>query len=91
MNFCVTDGESVIATRYISSRRDEAASLVGFTQCIMWKGLLILFNFSGSRLGRHSASMLKVVITGCRKLIRGRILSWWTFFQFNHAVLFLIF
>jgi len=27
MNFCVTDGESVVATRYISSRRDEAASL----------------------------------------------------------------
>jgi len=27
MNFCVTDGESVIATRYISSRHDEAASL----------------------------------------------------------------
>jgi len=27
MNFCVTDGESVIATRYISSRQDEAASL----------------------------------------------------------------
>lgn len=28
LNFCVTDGESVIATRYISSRQDEAASLV---------------------------------------------------------------
>lgn len=28
MNFCVTDGESVIATRYISSKKDEAASLV---------------------------------------------------------------
>ncbi|KAL1748448.1 nucleophile aminohydrolase [Schizophyllum fasciatum] len=27
MNFCVTDGESVIATRYVSSRTDEAASL----------------------------------------------------------------
>ncbi|TFK77144.1 N-terminal nucleophile aminohydrolase [Pluteus cervinus] len=27
MNFCVTDGESVVATRYVSSRRDEAASL----------------------------------------------------------------
>ncbi|KAL0951254.1 hypothetical protein HGRIS_007972 [Hohenbuehelia grisea] len=27
MNFCVTDGETVVATRYISSRRDEAASL----------------------------------------------------------------
>ncbi len=28
MNFCVTDGDTVIATRYISSRKDEAASLV---------------------------------------------------------------
>jgi len=27
MNFCITDGESVVATRYISSRKDEAASL----------------------------------------------------------------
>ena len=28
MNFCVTDGDTVVATRYISSRTDEAASLV---------------------------------------------------------------
>jgi len=28
MNFCVTDGESVVVTRYISSKTDEAASLV---------------------------------------------------------------
>ncbi|KAJ7596987.1 N-terminal nucleophile aminohydrolase [Mycena floridula] len=27
MNFCVTDGETVVATRYISSKKDEAASL----------------------------------------------------------------
>ncbi|KAL5519089.1 DUG3 [Sanghuangporus vaninii] len=27
MNFCVTDGETVVATRYISSKADEAASL----------------------------------------------------------------
>jgi len=27
MNFCVTDGETVIATRYVSSKTDEAASL----------------------------------------------------------------
>lgn len=27
MNFCVTDGHSVVATRYISSRVEEAASL----------------------------------------------------------------
>ena len=28
MNFCVTDGETVVVTRYISSKKDEAASLV---------------------------------------------------------------
>ncbi|KAG8878626.1 hypothetical protein FRB98_006031 [Tulasnella sp. 332] len=27
MNFCVTDGHTVVATRYISSKKDEAASL----------------------------------------------------------------
>ncbi|PFH54430.1 hypothetical protein AMATHDRAFT_184952 [Amanita thiersii Skay4041] len=27
MNFCVTDGETVVVTRYVSSRADEAASL----------------------------------------------------------------
>ncbi|CAE6449711.1 unnamed protein product [Rhizoctonia solani] len=27
MNFCITDGKSVVATRYVSSRTDEAASL----------------------------------------------------------------
>ncbi|CAE6539857.1 unnamed protein product [Rhizoctonia solani] len=27
MNFCITDGKSVVATRYVSSRKDEAASL----------------------------------------------------------------
>lgn len=27
LNFCITDGETVVATRYISSKHDEAASL----------------------------------------------------------------
>jgi len=31
MNFGVTDGESVVVTRYISSRKDAAASLVRTT------------------------------------------------------------
>lgn len=31
MNFGVTDGESVVVTRYISSRKDAAASLVRMT------------------------------------------------------------
>ena len=30
MNFCVTDGETVVATRYVSSSHFQAASLVGF-------------------------------------------------------------
>jgi glutamine amidotransferase len=30
LNFCITDGECVIATRYVSSRQDEAASMVCF-------------------------------------------------------------
>jgi glutamine amidotransferase len=34
MNFCVTDGESVVATRYISSREDAAASLVRYH--VLW-------------------------------------------------------
>jgi len=34
MNFCITDGESVVATRYISSRKDAAASLVRVTVII---------------------------------------------------------
>jgi glutamine amidotransferase len=36
MNFCVTDGETVVATRYISSRKDEAASLV----CLVLPGYM---------------------------------------------------
>lgn len=36
MNFCVTDGETVVATRYISSRTDEAASLVSSVILVHW-------------------------------------------------------
>lgn len=28
LNFCITDGKSVVCTRYVSSKTDEAASLV---------------------------------------------------------------
>lgn len=28
MNFCVSDGKSIVCTRYVSSKTDEAASLV---------------------------------------------------------------
>lgn len=34
LNFCVTDGKSVVCTRYVSSKTDEAASLVcGYEMC----------------------------------------------------------
>lgn len=36
MNFCITDGESVVASRYISSRKDEAASLVRLWSCAVF-------------------------------------------------------
>jgi predicted glutamine amidotransferase len=35
MNFCITDGESVVATRYISSRKDAAASLVRMSMLML--------------------------------------------------------
>ena len=35
MNFCITDGESIVATRYINSRHDEAASLVQFLSVVL--------------------------------------------------------
>jgi predicted glutamine amidotransferase len=40
LNFCVTDGQSIIATRYISSAKDEAASLwfsTGSVSRMNWK------------------------------------------------------
>lgn len=42
MNFCVTDGESVVASRYISSRKDEAASLVVHLASFMARLLHVL-------------------------------------------------
>jgi glutamine amidotransferase len=38
LNFAVTDGESVVCTRYVSSKTDEAASLF-FSSGTSWKGL----------------------------------------------------
>lgn len=43
LNFCVTDGESVVVTRYISSRIDEAASLVRSIS-FEWFPLTILYS-----------------------------------------------
>lgn len=63
MNFCVTDGESVVVTRYISSKKDEAASLVSHGSIL--RCLYLICNFcSGSLQELNSTNMLKVVIIG---------------------------
>ena len=61
MNFCVTDGESIVVTRYISSRVDEAASLVCLTNFGCF--LLLITLSSGFRRVHRSVNMLKVVTT----------------------------
>ena len=61
MNFCVTDGESVIAIRYIASRHLEAASLVHISRQPPRRTELILWN-SGSLQVLLSANILQVAI-----------------------------
>jgi hypothetical protein len=60
MNFCVTDGESVVVTRYISSKKDEAASLVSVL--LIGVSLSCLSYPSGFLLGQHLVNMLKEAI-----------------------------
>jgi hypothetical protein len=47
MNFCVTDGETVVVTRYVSSATDEAASLVRlyapFNLCLLTNIIVVFF------------------------------------------------
>lgn len=76
MNFCVTDGESVVATRYISSREDEAASLVSDDHVIYQTSHNWLAIDSGIPRERHSVNMLKVGTTRCRKLTKEKTSSW---------------
>ncbi len=71
MNFCVTDGESVIATRYINSRHDEAASLVG--QLFVNARSESSYACSGSHPVPHSVNMRKAGTTGCLNVTNGRI------------------
>jgi hypothetical protein len=67
MNFCVTDGVSVVATRYVSSRNDAAASLV----CTPFNHLPGTINltssraFSGFLQGRLLANTRRVDIIKC--------------------------
>jgi hypothetical protein len=75
MNFCVTDGESVVVTRYISSKKDEAASLVGCTSYLSTFTSDKSQN-SGSLLELNSVNMRRADITGCPSVINGRISLW---------------
>lgn len=72
MNFCVTDGESVVATRYVSSRHDEAASLVRALLDPKWCSLNFVRLCSGSPPELRSVNMLKVDIIRCPNLTSGR-------------------
>lgn len=80
MNFCVTDGERVVVTRYISSKKDEAASLVSILVAISncWQ-----FrdadnnNPSGFLLALNLTNAQRVVITGCPSAINGKTSLWY--------------
>ncbi len=54
MNFCVTDGESIICTRYVSSKSDQAASL---------------YFSSGTSFYEHSPGAYRMVKTDKREKI----------------------
>lgn len=77
MNFCVTDGETVVVTRYISSKTDEAASLVRSFFFVQFHFYRLILSESGFPLEPNLANMQKVVITRWAKRISGKILSWW--------------
>src|SRR6266404_7200312 len=75
MNFCVTDGVSVVATRYVSSRND--ASLLPFL------GSRVSIEFcSGFRRGRLSVNMQRAVITRCPRQTSAKISYWLVFIRF---------
>jgi len=83
MNFCVTDGESVVVTRYISSKKDEAASLVSTSLRNYW-GFMDANCFdnddpSGFLLALNLMNMQRVVITGCPSAINGKTSLWYVF------------
>lgn len=62
LNFCVTDGKSVVVTRYISSKEHEAASLV--SSMLVFVMVDIQLCPSGSLLELNSMNTLKAVTTG---------------------------
>lgn len=64
----------MVVTRYISSRKDEAASLVSFLFVLL---LLLTYHVdSGSRPAQNSVNMQREVITGCPRPISVKVSSW---------------
>ena len=74
MNFCVTDGASVVATRYVSSRNDAAASLVCALRHFSDQGSVNLC--SGFLRVRLSVNMQKAGITRCPRQTSAKTSSW---------------
>lgn len=52
LNFAVTDGESVVCTRYVSSKTDEAASLF-FSSGTSWKEMHVSASSTVSEKGEE--------------------------------------
>jgi glutamine amidotransferase len=74
LNFVVTDGKSIIATRYISSVTSEAASLWFSTGTVSRVHLSSTFSLVLTYCHRsHSNNIKKVVTIGCAKTISARI------------------
>lgn len=61
MNFCVTDGKSIVCTRYVSSKVDEAASLVR-----VW---LTQYFSTGTSFYEHSEGAYRMVKADRRQKI----------------------
>lgn len=82
LNFVVTDGRSIVATRYISSVTDEAASLWFSTGTV---GRRVrsskLGKVSNLRTNSRSNNIRKEATTACGKTISGRTSSWVSLFM----------
>ena len=75
MNFCVTDGVSVVATRYVSSRNDAAASLVCALSPFLGSRHSVDF-CSGFLRGRLLVNMQRADTTRCPRQTSVKTSSW---------------
>lgn len=71
LNFCVTDGSSIVVSRYISSRKDEAASLV-YAVLLLFVLYTDRVHPSGFLPEQSLTNMLRAAITKCQSLTRGK-------------------